>query len=423
VSLTVAPSAFVAQNADFDLLPNGLTGRRQFADGQFPASVDFPQRFGDGVHAVLDPGQSSLRFDTRYVALGVSTANEVWGPMSEFPVILGDNAAGFPHVFVGTGSPANLFIGTLHARVIYGRLDQSAFSPVTSGEERRFVSGIVGVFSPRGLPTFEIGAGRFFQMIWPDGGPSSYEFRRPFETLFKSSLSVENRAHDDPSTHIENQLASLFFRWVIPSQQIEVYGEMGREDHSWDRRDLVLELDHATTVGLGLRKVWRRPTRLHVFRWEAMNFQTRPGGLHRGEGAIYTHSPITQGHTHRGQLLGAGFGVGSAGGMIGAYERHDATRSTVVSWSRFLVRELYRAPLHAPWQINQHEMDVQHAIEVEHRFDRGGRQFRIGAGGVYEFNRNFGDDAFNFMLSAGIDLYPRRRSSAVSAIPAPTAGR
>ena len=422
VSLTLAPMAFVAQNADFDLVPNGLEGEPRFRDPQFWAAVDLPQRFGDGAYAVLDPGQSSLRFDNRYVAFGASTANQAWGPMSEFPFLLGDNAAGFPHIFIGTGSPANFFVGTFHARVVYGRLDQSDWSPINSGEQRRFASGIIGVFSPRGLPTLELGAGRFFQNVWPDGGPTSWEFRRPFETLFKATLPVHLQAGDDTLTHVENQLASVFFRWTFPSLGMEAYGEFGREDHSWDRRDLVLELEHAGTYGFGLRKVWRRPQRLHVFRWETMQFQTRSGGLHRSESGIYIHSPISQGHTHRGQLLGAGIGVGSAGGTIASYERHDATRSTAVSWSRHLVREFLRFPLQTPWEIKQDEMDVRHVLEIEHRFDRGGRQFRVGLGGVYEFNRSFEKDAFNLMLSAGIDLFtslPR----AVRAAPPPTAGQ
>ena len=423
VSLTFAPIAFVAQNADFPLMDNGVEGPLRFGDGQYAGGVDLPQRFGDGAYAVLDPGQSSLRFDTRYVAFGASTANQAWGPMSEFPVLLGDKAAGFPHVFFGTGSPVNIFIGSLHARVMYGQLGQSDYSPIVEPEPRRFASGIAAVFSPRGLPTLEIGAGRFFHMVWPQGGPGSYELRRPFESFFKSSLSVTVRAGDDTLTHVENQLAGVFFRWVFPSHGLEVYGETGREDHNWDQRDLVLELDHSATYGIGLRKAWRTPGRIRVFRGETMNFQLRTGALHRGEGGIYLHAPIRQGHTHRGQLLGAGFGVASASGTVLAFEQHDARRSTTVAWSRFVRQERFRELIVPPWELNLDSTDVQHALEVEHRFDRGGRQFRVGLGGVYEFNRNFGKDAFNLMLSGGIDLFPARRARAVSATPPPTAGQ
>lgn len=409
LSLTVAPIAFYSQNHPFDLMPNGYPGLLQFGDGQLVYGVDLPQRFGNGAFAVLDPGQSSLRLDTRFVTAGVSSANQGWGPMSEFPFILGDNAAGFPHVFFGTGSPANLLIGTFHARIIYGRLRQSDYSAVTGTETRRFASGIIGAFSPRGLPTLEIGAARFFQHPWPDSGLTSWEFRRPFETLLKSNLPTEQQAGDDPVTHVENQLASLFFRWVFPTHGLEIYGEFGREDHSWDRRDLVLELEHTATYGFGLRRVWRADDRLRVFRAETMNYQTRAGGLHRYEGGIYTHTPMFQGHTHAGQLLGAGLGAGSAGGTIAAFEQHGARATTVVSWSRIVRMERRRTPLQPPWEVrsDEDETDVQHALEVEHRMDRGGRQIRFGVGGVYELNRNLAGDAFNFMLSAGVDLFPR----------------
>lgn len=420
VSLTVAPTAFWAQNRSFELMPNGVEGPLGFGDGQYAGGIDLPQRFGNDAYVVLDPGQSALRIDTRFVTTGVSTANQTWGPMNDFPFIIGDNAAGFPHVFVGTGSPVNVYVGSLHARVMYGQLGQSDYSPITGPETRRFTSGIIAVFSPRGVPGLELGASRLFQMVWPEGGPTSWEFRRPFESLFKSALREDQRTNDDPLTHVENQLASVFFRWAFPGHGMEVYGETGREDHSWDFRDLMLELEHAGTYGFGLRKAWRRADRLTVFRAETMKFQTRGSGLHRGEGQIYLHSPIRQGHTHRGQLLGAGFGIGSAGGTTAAFERHTPRGSTVVSWSRYVRAERFRDFLRTPWEVVTDESDVQHAVEVEHRIDHDGRQLRFGAGAIYEFNRNLDHDAFNLSLSAGVDLYPARRSARTAAPPRPS---
>lgn len=46
LSIRLAPIAFTAQNASFDLYDNGQTGALEFANGQFYRQVDLPQRFG-----------------------------------------------------------------------------------------------------------------------------------------------------------------------------------------------------------------------------------------------------------------------------------------------------------------------------------------------------------------------------------------
>jgi len=113
------------------LMNNGETGRLSFADGQWATYIDKPQRFGVDPYSQADFGQSELRVDTRGVAVGISTANQWWGPADRYPYVLGNNAAGFPHVFFGTSEPWNLWIAKVHGRIVYGTLDQSAYSPVT----------------------------------------------------------------------------------------------------------------------------------------------------------------------------------------------------------------------------------------------------------------------------------------------------
>ena len=175
ITLTVAPMSFRSENQTFDIIPNGRSGDAAFGDPVF-GGVDRPQRFGDNAYSRIDAGQTTLRIDLPFITAGVSTANQTWGPGQELPVILGNNAAGFPHIFVGTSEPLNIFIATLHGKVIWGELKQSDFSPVT-GPDRyisraepgtdRFATGFVVTAQPRGLPGLEIGGSRFFHSIWP----------------------------------------------------------------------------------------------------------------------------------------------------------------------------------------------------------------------------------------------------------------
>ena len=94
------------------------------------------------------------------------------------------------------------------------------------------------------------------------GEPKDRVFR--FHATTRSNLQEELRPEPPlPGTTEtirvrENQLASLFARWVLPGAGFEIYGEFGREDHSANLRDFLSEPDHGgSSRMLGLRKMWR----------------------------------------------------------------------------------------------------------------------------------------------------------------------
>jgi hypothetical protein len=390
LSVTLAPIAFWTQNADFDLMPNGQDGRLAFADGQFPTIIDQPQRFGDGSYSRLDPGQSTIRLDLPIVAVGVSTANQFWGPATSYPLILGDNAPGYPHVFLGTSEPVNIGVGSVHGRFVWGELTQSDFSPVLAGETRRFASGLAAVFIPRGFPGLEIGGSRFFHTVWPEDGPAFGDLTLPLEGLLK----VDRGDRDDAA---DNQLASIFGRWVFPSGGFEAYGEYAREDHNFDSRDLVLEPDHDSGYTLGIGKVWRRPnSRFWVFRGEVLNTRVSHLAQVRSQAPFYVHvNGLQQGHTQRGEVLGSPAAVGGSGGTLAADLYHAGGRWSVAA-SRVLRQEREVAP-----GSGVEGVDVVHALGAEGVFFRGRYDLTAGVTAAYEQNRNFDDDSFNLNLRLG----------------------
>jgi len=340
VSIVLDPIVFTAANTSFRLQPNGETGRLRFADGDFPTNVDRPQRFGDKRYSAFDPGESTIRIDTHGVTAGITSANEWWGPATTFPVILSNNAAGIPRFFVGTERPTSIGIGTFQIRLEYGIERQSAFSPVTgsktftgpdSSGTLRFMSGLITTFSPRGIPGLEIGAARFFHQAWL-GSVGRSELLSPFEGLVKNSLPAGvNVAGIGTQDALKNQLASVFFRWVLPHSGVEVYGEYGHEDHNADFRDLESELDHSRIAMAGLRKAFvRSDKKFFAIRGEFFDGYAPTLERHRAEGLIYVHNPIRQGHTEEGQLLGADIGVGSIGGQIIAWDTYSGSGRTTV---------------------------------------------------------------------------------------------
>ena len=383
ISLTVAPRAFSSQNAAFDLQPNGQTGDLRFADGRSPTNMDRPQRFGSGVYSRLDPGQSTFRVDLPVVAFGASTANQYWGPASQHPILLGNNAAGFPHLFLGSSSPLDLGIVKVHGRLVWGKLSQSDYTSITGSARRRFMSGIIGLITPKGFDGLELGAARFFHQAWPEDGLSLNDFTKQFESILKSSL--ENST--------DNQIASVFARWAFPRSGFEIYAEYGREDHNWDFRDLILEPDHSGGYMLGITKILRSsPESFYAIRAETMNLQVSQliGG--RSEGPFYRHSRTRQGHTERGQILGSAAGAGGNATLLAVDRYHSRGR-----WTAFWSREL-RQDVGTFWQTGVRTspgFDVQHALGGEALFF--GDRFDITAGvtAVYNLNRDLGGDAFN----------------------------
>jgi hypothetical protein len=390
----LAPLAFISENAAFHLAPGS-----SFADWDHPSMIDLPQRFGSRSYGRLDAGESWLRFDTPLVTTGVSTQAQVWGPAIEEPIILGNNAGGFLHAFVGTGAPIPVGVGQLHGKIIWGVLDQSAYAVDNDSATtaRHFATGAIGSFRfrrPRGL---EIGGARFFHTPWNHGTLSDVPWTRTFEAFLKDRLpsSVTNPNGDNP----DNQLASLFFRWAFAPTGFEVYGEFGREDHSGDFRDLAAEPDHDSAYLLGLQRAWlsKQQGSIGVFRMEILN--SRLSHL-MGQTPWYVHNFIRQGHTERGQLLAAPGGYGGGGASF-AYDRYTAGRRSTIRIDRLLLGE-ERASSSLP--IGS-DADVSYALRVERVTFTPSGEVAISAGVVREFNRYFGGDAWNLNLTSSIAAF------------------
>lgn len=394
LSVQFEPIAFAAQNVEFALAPTGVSGN-PYGDGFHPEVIDHPQRFGSSAYGRVDPGQSTIRLDVGPAAAELSTANQWWGPAQENPMILGDNAAGFLHGSVGTSHPVSVWIGSIHAQVVYGRLEQSAYSPDQGSDSIRFMSGLVAEFTPRGVPGLELGGTRFFHTPWPTGGLGHAPWSRPFEGILKSKLETsKNPTGDNPD---DNQLASLFMRWAFPGHGIELYGEYGREDHNVDVRDLIQEPDHEAGYMVGLQRVWRSgELGATALRGEIIN--TRISGLQqgRGEGPWYIHSPsVSQGHTNLGQILGSEGAYGGGATMV-AVDRYRGTQRITLEWARLMRAERVLV-LPQPALA-----DVEHALSLQWSQGRGLVAARAGLSGVWDLNRNYESDRFNLHLTTGI---------------------
>ena len=328
--LRLAPEGFWAENGRFHMADNGYSGEERYWDDIRPHDIDRPQRFGEAEYTRLGLGSSALHLSLPGITLGVSGAGQQWGPALHYPLLLGNNAGGFLHIFGQTQTPIDLWAVRIQGRYILGWPSQSDFSQVTADKGQRLVTGAVLVLSPRGINGLELGVARFIHALVPDRGFRRGDAFRVFTGVTHDFVTDENRV-------LENQLASAFFRWVFPSAGVEVYGGLIKEDFARDLRHLIEEPDDLMGRMFGFQKVWARSSgRLASVRGEVVNTQVHHSerfDRFRAYGPaplpLYSHGQVTQGHTHAGQLLSSPTAYGGAGWTVGVDLYHGEGRWTV----------------------------------------------------------------------------------------------
>jgi hypothetical protein len=336
VRFQIAPIGFRAQNAEYDILPNGQTGLLVFADARYPRLIDVPQRFGADPYSRLDWGDSFVEATLGFVSAGFSTARQSWSPARDHNLILSTNAGGFPHAFVGSSRPLDIRIGTINGKLIAGRMEQSDWSRVQTGPLHRFHSGLIGTFSPVFAPALELGATRSMNVKWNPGTPTLAQIFRAFGGIINDQVGPINQ-------NDENQFATLFVRLAPASSGFEAYGEYSREDFSGNWRWLMLQPDDLAGITLGFAHAKKRADgSLRVFRGEMVNADVshheRLGRTLVRPIPLYWHVRTFQGFTSRGQLLGS---VGAYGGAASnfSWERYHALGRDLIGFERVLSRD------------------------------------------------------------------------------------
>ncbi len=316
VRVQLAPIGFVAQNADFELAPNGRTGLLAYGDARYPHAIDNPQRFGGASYGRVDPGESFVSLELSKFETGFSTSRLSWGPGVEQNLVFSTNAGGFPHLFVGSARPINIGIGSVNGRLIGGRLAQSPYSSAQTGIEARFTSAFVGSFTPAFWPGFEIGGMRAMQTQFRPGGPTIGEILRPLSAVISNP-----DLGSAPNQVRENGFASVFGRLAIPRSGVEFYAEMSRDDFAGSGRWFLLEPDDLAQLLVGVvRTVRTDGGELLVLRIEHANGEVahheRAQRLLNAPIPPYIHGPIAQGLTSRGQILGSTAAYGGSGSVV-----------------------------------------------------------------------------------------------------------
>jgi hypothetical protein len=319
LSIQLRPEYVFADNQTFTKLsdvPNGPAFSAPL--GLYYNMIDMPDRFGDGDYSKVSLGQSSIRLNAGPVTVGVSNENLWWGPGVRNSLLMSNNASGFKHFTLNTTKPVQTYIGSFEAQIIGGRLNQSGISPpvgpqyITKVRDTRYISGMIITYQPKWIPGFFLGFDRTFVANQRSMGNSFKDYFPIFGAVAKSAYQQEDGSNSDDAAG-RDQYISFFTRYVLPQSKAEIYFEYGRNDHSYDLRDGVVEPEHARAYTFGFRKLVSLPRKDEYIQLGAEITQLEKSKTRntRDSGSWYEHYQVTDGYTNEGQVLGAGIGPGS----------------------------------------------------------------------------------------------------------------
>jgi hypothetical protein len=209
-----------------------------------------------------------------------------------------------------------------------------------------------------------LGGGRVFYEYIPAGGIGAKELLSVIQPFQKKNLATSNNPLGNDSA---DQLLSLFARWVFASIGLELFGEWGRNDHSWDARDFFLEPNHAAASLLGMRKTGSLGDGIVRVHGELISLPRRRGS-NRGWPPWYAHHFVSQGYTQEGQGIGSALGPDSNAGLLAIEWQTNARTFGTLVRRREHDRDnvAFDGGLFAKWQTStgfRVHAAIQHTVE------------------------------------------------------------
>jgi len=329
LSIQLQPEYVYAQNRDYQGFYKEQSDQLWAEYYGIYNNIDLPEKFGNGSYDRLSWGQSSIRFTIGPISLGLSNENLWWGPGMQNSFMMSNSAPGFKHLTLNTVKPLKTFLGSFEGQIICGRLENSGFAPPDTNRtfnevklyqpkrnDWRYMNGVVFSYHPKWIPGLFLGASRTFISYHKDMGNRIKDYLPIITPLAKKTNYGEGE-----SPYPNDQRASIFIRWLWQKENAELYWELGREDHSFNMRDYIVEPDHARAYVFGFRKLFPMHTNKDQyiqFNLEVTQMAQSGTNPERPEGLNYLHyAGIPHGYTNEGQLLGAGIDPGSNMQILG----------------------------------------------------------------------------------------------------------
>jgi hypothetical protein len=279
--------------------------------------IDNLSQFGTASISKFFPGQSSIRFNTNNLSIGISTENLWWGPARKNSLVMTNNAPGFLHGTIQSLKPIETKLGNVEFQVIYGSLLQTPFEPQDHLIMRNIWQGGIALKSTQSRSLFGYNIS-----ISPKGAENLFIGLAGAHYFYTDSANIQStdivRSYENkPSA---GALGSLFVRYKMPNELAEVYAEYGRANQLAMPWNLIGDTI-PTGYTIGFRKGFTPTRKGHIWLSAELTqlqlpdarliFDASSPGSTPKTNSWYTHPYITQGYTNYGQSMGAAMGPGS----------------------------------------------------------------------------------------------------------------
>ncbi|HKK93590.1 MAG TPA: hypothetical protein VJ925_09150 [Longimicrobiales bacterium] len=306
LEVRVMPEVAWHQNDDVAIPSSSLPGARQYGYQWRP--IDLPFRFGPDAFALIGAGRSGVRLHFSGLSVGLDAEPVRWGPSLRYPLLLSGQQASLPRVGLRTEQPFDLgAVGAVDFNLIYAWLTSSDWFALSTEAENRVMAGFTVSWAPGPLPGLSVGFSSLHHQDLDDFGLGS-AFRY-----------IQLPAQEPEGNSRGNGIGNLWVAWADEDVGLSVWAEWLKDDYNRNLTQLLLEPEKGSGRTAGLRQVVDAAggrLSLHIETGSTRN--SRP--LTTDEDGVrhiaYTHAQVREGHTSRGQLLGAMVGPGGDGQFL-----------------------------------------------------------------------------------------------------------
>jgi hypothetical protein len=312
------PELVVAANSNFDTFNKNQYDVIFARYYDIYNNIDLPVRFGTDSYNKLYWGQSSIRLNFKSLSFGLSTENLWWGPGIRNSLLMSNTAPGFAHLTLNTLRPLQTPIGSFEGQIIAGKLVNSGYPPlepdhyyfgtdlyVPKPDNWRYLAGIIVTWQPKWVPGLFLGFDQASQTY-----SNNLSSIKDYLPLFSSVKQTS-----DPNAPIskQDQISSVFMRWLWTQEHAEIYFEWGHYNTTGDMLQSLLSPNDSRAYIFGLRKLLPfNKSRDENIMIGIEVTQLQENSISKIESGTewYVSNNIRQGYTNRGEELGAGIGPG-----------------------------------------------------------------------------------------------------------------
>jgi len=322
VELTILPHFVFSQNVEYDYIQPAYSGPEYSGKAEKYGyyglyGIDAPQRFGDKPFFDWDFGDSEIRYTWRTLTVGFGTQTIWLGPAQLNPIIHSNNAASYPKLDIGLRRQAIIIprlgwhIGDIEFRAWWGYLSESDWFDNDNSNDHNSITGVSIAYSfPYILKGLTIGLNRITLSKW-----DNMNYKSVFTLLWPFMDYSQGFGKDE-----EDQRASITIDYLLPIAGINIYFEWGRNDYSPSINYVIRYPFHTQGYTFGIKKSipfsgkFIGEILLEITNLECSQDYDR---VIPWTSTFYSHYIISQGHTNRGQWLGAGIGTGGNSQYLG----------------------------------------------------------------------------------------------------------